>query len=339
MNLKTYNVEAGFPSLDEARRLVIEEIRKSKREGVRVLKIIHGYGSSGKGGTLNHGLRKSFALRKKEGVIKEFIPGRANFTISSDRAGTAGSGAGATDGFVSGLDERGRYPRSGQNRSSFQRTSLYPANGAIRIGCPRFSPRGEETFKHSTSCSSDGHHRNFLVQVIPAFSHRPGVEHGFVIHQKTILMMTVGEHDLDEPPAIVAPLHGKRVPMVEITGHLNGVRLGRPTVKIDRPERRRAEYSSLCNFPSTAFLTCGPTDASLAGASSFMNRASFDGSRKPVLPIPTFKTLFCSIRQDGFQVLTLFIPRAILPLQRADGDEFALAGRLSPGEFERWYSS
>ena len=80
MNLKTCNVEADFPSLDEARRRVIEEIRKSKREGVRVLKIIHGYGSSGKGGTLNHGLRKSFTLRKKEGVIKDFIPGD-NFTI------------------------------------------------------------------------------------------------------------------------------------------------------------------------------------------------------------------------------------------------------------------
>jgi hypothetical protein len=80
MNLKTSNIEAGFPSLDDARRLVIEEIRKSKREGVRVLKIIHGYGSTGKGGTLNHGLKKSFALRKKEGVIKDFIPGD-NFTI------------------------------------------------------------------------------------------------------------------------------------------------------------------------------------------------------------------------------------------------------------------
>jgi hypothetical protein len=80
MNFKSYNVEANFPSLDEARRLVLEEIRKSKREGVRVLKIIHGYGSSGTGGTLNHGLRKSFTLRKKEGVIRDFIPGE-NFTI------------------------------------------------------------------------------------------------------------------------------------------------------------------------------------------------------------------------------------------------------------------
>jgi len=80
MNLKTFNVKSDFPSLDEARRMVMDEIRKSKREGVRVLKIIHGYGSSGKGGTLQHGLRKSFALRKKEGVIRDFIPGEA-FTI------------------------------------------------------------------------------------------------------------------------------------------------------------------------------------------------------------------------------------------------------------------
>jgi hypothetical protein len=78
--LKTLNVEIGLPSLDEARRRVIEGIRKSRREGVRVLKVIHGYGSSGKGGKLCVGLRKSFALRKKEGVIQDFIPGE-DFSI------------------------------------------------------------------------------------------------------------------------------------------------------------------------------------------------------------------------------------------------------------------
>ena len=39
--IKTFNVEAGMPVLDEARRLVIEEIRRAKKEGVRVLKVIH----------------------------------------------------------------------------------------------------------------------------------------------------------------------------------------------------------------------------------------------------------------------------------------------------------
>jgi hypothetical protein len=72
---RVYNIEAGLPTLDEARRQVIGEIRRARKEGVRVLKVIHGYGSSGKGGALGAGLRKSFALRKKEGVIKDFIPG------------------------------------------------------------------------------------------------------------------------------------------------------------------------------------------------------------------------------------------------------------------------
>jgi hypothetical protein len=75
--IRTFNVEADLPSLDEARRQVIAEIRQAKRAGVRVLKVIHGYGSTGKGGKLCVGLRKSFALRKKEGVIKDYIPGEA----------------------------------------------------------------------------------------------------------------------------------------------------------------------------------------------------------------------------------------------------------------------
>ena len=59
------------------------QIREAKREGVRVLKVIHGYGSSGKGGTLCTGLRKSFGLRKKEGVIRDFVAGE-DFSIFND---------------------------------------------------------------------------------------------------------------------------------------------------------------------------------------------------------------------------------------------------------------
>jgi len=81
--IRTFNVEAGLPTLDEARRLVIEEIKKAKRAGARVLKVIHGYGSSGKGGALCVGLRKSFALRKKERVIRDFIAGE-DFSIFND---------------------------------------------------------------------------------------------------------------------------------------------------------------------------------------------------------------------------------------------------------------
>jgi hypothetical protein len=37
--LRTYNVEDGLPTLEEARKLVIEEIRRAKGSGIRVLKV------------------------------------------------------------------------------------------------------------------------------------------------------------------------------------------------------------------------------------------------------------------------------------------------------------
>jgi hypothetical protein len=80
MKIRTINIEAALPTLEDARKQVVAEIRQQKREGVRVLKVIHGYGSSGKGGKLCVGLRKSFALRKKEGVIKDFVVGE-DFSI------------------------------------------------------------------------------------------------------------------------------------------------------------------------------------------------------------------------------------------------------------------
>ena len=79
-SLRTFNVEATMPTLEEARRMMITEIKEARRQGVRVLKVIHGYGSSGKGGALCTGLRKSFRLRKQEGVIKDFVSGE-DFSI------------------------------------------------------------------------------------------------------------------------------------------------------------------------------------------------------------------------------------------------------------------
>ena len=82
--VRTLNIEESFPTLEAARQQIIDEIRKAKREGLLVLKVIHGYGSSGKGGTLCFGLRKSFKLRKKEGVIRDFIAGE-DFSIFDEK--------------------------------------------------------------------------------------------------------------------------------------------------------------------------------------------------------------------------------------------------------------
>lgn len=69
------NLEADYPSVEDARRQLAQSLRIAKSGGGRVIKLIHGYGSSGVGGKLCHAVRKSLALRKKEGVIRDFIPG------------------------------------------------------------------------------------------------------------------------------------------------------------------------------------------------------------------------------------------------------------------------
>ena len=73
--IPVHNLEFDYPTLDKARRKLIGIIDQEKKVGTKVIKIIHGYGSSGIGGVLRIGLRKSLSLRRKEGKIAGYIPG------------------------------------------------------------------------------------------------------------------------------------------------------------------------------------------------------------------------------------------------------------------------
>jgi hypothetical protein len=54
---------------------LLEALQQAQRDKQRALKIVHGYGSSGTGGKLRDGIRKSLNLRRKEGKIVGFCPG------------------------------------------------------------------------------------------------------------------------------------------------------------------------------------------------------------------------------------------------------------------------
>jgi hypothetical protein len=69
------NLKSGFPTVDEARRRLVAEIQLARARGVRVLKVIHGWGSSGEGGKLGPAIRKSLRLRVKEGNATLVVPG------------------------------------------------------------------------------------------------------------------------------------------------------------------------------------------------------------------------------------------------------------------------
>jgi hypothetical protein len=73
--MRTVNLEAGFPSVDDARRRLLREMEAARKAGVRLLKVVHGWGSSGDGGKLGPALRRSLRLRVKEGRAVVVVPG------------------------------------------------------------------------------------------------------------------------------------------------------------------------------------------------------------------------------------------------------------------------
>ena len=75
MSVATINLESGFPTVDDARRRLLSEMQAARARGVRVLKVVHGWGSSGEGGKLGPAIRKSLHLRIKEGKATFVLPG------------------------------------------------------------------------------------------------------------------------------------------------------------------------------------------------------------------------------------------------------------------------
>lgn len=79
------NLEAGMPTVETARIRMEAELRHSKAQKIQVVKLIHGYGSSGKGGAIKRDVAQFLAQRKREGGIREFVQGE-NFSPFDPRA-------------------------------------------------------------------------------------------------------------------------------------------------------------------------------------------------------------------------------------------------------------
>jgi hypothetical protein len=86
--LREVNLEEGKPFVDVAIRRLTFELKQSDRMGVKVLKIIHGYGSSGTGGKIRVEARKYLERLKKRGEIKNYIPGE-KFSIFEEETRAA----------------------------------------------------------------------------------------------------------------------------------------------------------------------------------------------------------------------------------------------------------
>ena len=73
--IKVVNLEDGMPTLDQARLRMEAELAAARREGFTAVKLIHGYGSSGVGGTLRTGLQRALRKLVDDGALRAAIAG------------------------------------------------------------------------------------------------------------------------------------------------------------------------------------------------------------------------------------------------------------------------
>ena len=85
--IKTVILKEGMPSVEQARARLRGEIQNAQQSGVKVLKVVHGYGSSGVGGDLRIALQATLRQMVTAREIRECIYGE-NWRTSNERTWT-----------------------------------------------------------------------------------------------------------------------------------------------------------------------------------------------------------------------------------------------------------
>ena len=83
--LKTVILKEGMPSVEQARARLASEIQTARNNGVSILKIVHGYGSTGVGGDLRIALQSTLRQMAAKGDIRDCIYGE-NWRTSDERS-------------------------------------------------------------------------------------------------------------------------------------------------------------------------------------------------------------------------------------------------------------
>ena len=83
--IKTVILKEGMPSVEQARARLHGEIQSAQHSGVKVLKLVHGYGSTGVGGDLRIALQSTLRQMATKGEIRDCIYGE-NWRTSDERS-------------------------------------------------------------------------------------------------------------------------------------------------------------------------------------------------------------------------------------------------------------
>lgn len=73
--IRRINLEDDRPTVAQAKSRLEFELRLAKKQGIGVLKIVHGFGSTGNGGKIRIAVRKELEKEQKLGRIAYYIMG------------------------------------------------------------------------------------------------------------------------------------------------------------------------------------------------------------------------------------------------------------------------
>jgi len=73
--MKTVNLEEGMPEVHQALSRLDSELAKARKEGCDLIKLIHGYGSTGAGGDIRIAVQRKLRHMSDQGQIRGFIFG------------------------------------------------------------------------------------------------------------------------------------------------------------------------------------------------------------------------------------------------------------------------
>ena len=79
-HIRELNLELGYPTADEALRRLAAELDACRAMHTPLMKIIHGYGSSGRGGRIRTACRKFLQQAVVDGAVTAMIAGE-DFSI------------------------------------------------------------------------------------------------------------------------------------------------------------------------------------------------------------------------------------------------------------------
>lgn len=75
--IRVINLEEGFPTRDQASSKLEAALARARKDDIAVVKVIHGYGSTGTGGVLRFAIRSFLRQRKEQGEIAAFVNGES----------------------------------------------------------------------------------------------------------------------------------------------------------------------------------------------------------------------------------------------------------------------